>query len=128
MTFAYFSILILLFLNWFCSVYAKKVGGFSFEANNAQPRDFLAQTTGKAARAHAAQQNGHEIFAPYAATVIIAHATGEASQAVMNFWAAVFILSRMAFIWAYVQDKAMLRSLIWTAGFLAIVALFIAAF
>lgn len=127
MTFAYFSILIILFLNLFCAAYAKKLGGFQI-ADNKNPRDFLARTTGKAARAHAAQQNGHEIFAPYAAAVIIAHATGEASQAVMNFWAAVFILSRMAFIWAYVQNKAMLRSLIWTAGFLAIVALFIAAF
>ena len=76
----------------------------------------------------AAHQNGYEIFAPYAAAVIIAHATGGASQGVINFWAAVFILSRAAFVWCYVQDKATLRSLVWGVGFLSIIGLFVAAF
>ena len=92
MTFAYFSILLLVFLNLFCAAYAKKRAGFRGKDNH-NPREFLAQASGKAARANAAQQNGYEIFAPYAAAVIIAHATGGASQGVINFWAAVFILS-----------------------------------
>lgn len=126
MTFAYFSILIILFLNLFCAAYAKKLGGFQI-ADNKNPRGFLAQTTGKAARAHAAQQNGHEMLAPYAAAVIIAHATGEASQFTINFWAVVFVLSRVAFIWAYVQNQSLVRSTVWFVGFLAIVALFVVA-
>ncbi|MDO4433948.1 MAG: MAPEG family protein [Alysiella sp.] len=128
MTFAYFSIVIVMCLNWFCAAYAKKSGGFNFHQHNANPRDFLAQTTGKAARLNAAQQNGYEIFAPYAAAVIIAHFTGEASQFTLNFWAAVFILSRIGFIWAYAQNKAKWRSLLWSVGMVAILALFIAAF
>ena len=127
MTFAYFSILLLVFLNLFCAAYAKKRAGFRRKDNH-NPREFLAQASGKAARANAAQQNGYEIFAPYAAAVIIAHATGGASQGVINFWAAVFILSRIAFVWCYVQDKATLRSLVWGVGFLSIIGLFVAAF
>ena len=115
MTFAYFSILLLVFLNLFCAAYAKKRAGFRGKDNH-NPREFLAQ------------QNGYEIFAPYAAAVIIAHATGGASQGVINFWAAVFILSRIAFVWCYVQDKATLRSLVWGVGFLSIIGLFVAAF
>ena len=111
MTFAYFSILLLVFLNLFCAAYAKKRAGFRGKDNH-NPREFLAQVSGKAARANAAQQNGYEIFA----------------QGVINFWAAVFILSRIAFVWCYVQDKATLRSLVWGVGFLSIIGLFVAAF
>lgn len=126
MTFAYFSILILFFLNLFCAAYAKTAGGFKV-ADNRNPRDFLAKTTGKAARANAAQQNGHEIIALYAAAVLIAHATGEANTSIINFWAFVFILARVAYIWAYIQNQALLRSLFWSLSLLSIVALFIAA-
>lgn len=126
MTFAYFTLLIFILLNLFCAAYAKKLAGFT-PANNHDPRDFLAKATGKAARANAAQQNGYETFAAYAAAVIVAHATGDASQGVINFWAFVFIVSRVAFIWCYVQDKSLMRSAMWGVGFLSIVALFIAA-
>ena len=84
MTFAYFTLLIFILLNLFCAAYAKKLAGFT-PANNHDPRDFLAKATGKAARANAAQQNGYETFAAYAAAVIVAHATGDASQGVINF-------------------------------------------
>lgn len=127
MTFAYFSILILLFLNLFCAAYAKKIGGFTI-ADNKNPRDFLAQTTNHAARANAAQQNGHETFASYAAAIIIAHATGEASQSTINLWASIFIIARIAYIWAYINNHSLLRSIVWFIGLTAIISLFIAAF
>ncbi len=127
MTFAFWTLLILMLLNWFCAAYAKKLAGFTLRGDNHDPRGFLAKTEGKAARLNAAQQNGYEIFAPYAAAIVVAHFTGEAAQETINFWAAVFILSRVAFIWCYAQDKPAMRSYSWVLGFVCIVALFIAA-
>ena len=126
MTFAYFSILLFAFLNLFCSVAAKKAANMH-AAENHNPREILARATGKAARLNAAQQNGYEMLPLYAAAIIIAHATGEAAQGTINFWATLFLLSRIAYIWAYAQDKAALRSNIWYGCLMCIVALFIAA-
>lgn len=127
MTFAYFTILILMLLNLLCAFSTKVLSGFSLREHNADPRAFLAQTTGRAARLNAAQQNGHEIFAPFAVAVIIAHVTGGADQGVIDFWAGLFLLSRVAFVWCYAQNKPTLRSASWSLGFVCIVALFLAA-
>ncbi|EPI4296117.1 MAPEG family protein [Neisseria gonorrhoeae] len=126
MTFAYWCILIACLLPLFCAAYAKKAGGFRFKDNH-NPRGFLAHTQGAAARAHAAQQNGFEAFAPFAAAVLTAHATGNAGQATVNTLAGLFILFRLAFIWCYIADKAALRSLMWEGGFACTVGLFVAA-
>lgn len=126
MTFAYWCILIACLLPLFCAAYAKKADGFRFKDNH-NPRGFLAHTQGAAARAHAAQQNGFEAFAPFAAAVLTAHATGNAGQATVNTLAGLFILFRLAFIWCYIADKAALRSLMWAGGFACTVGLFVAA-
>ena len=97
MTFAYWCVFITIFLPLFCAIYAKRLAGFT-AADNHNPRDLLARTTGKAQRANAAQQNSYEIFPPFAAAVSIAHISGGTSLAVINFWAALVVLSRLAFI------------------------------
>ncbi|MDO4640933.1 MAG: MAPEG family protein [Neisseria sp.] len=126
MTLAYWCVFICIFLPIFCAVYAKKSAGFTL-ADNANPRAFLAKAEGKAARANAAQQNGYEVFPPFAAAVIIAHVTGGADQLTINVWALLFVLSRIVYIWAYISDKSLLRSVIFNVNALCIVALFIAA-
>ena len=127
MTFAYFSIFLFALFNLFCSVAAKKAANMH-AAENHNPREILAHATGKAARLNAAQQNGYEMLPLYAATIITAHATGEAAQGTINFWATLFLLSRIAYIWAYAQDKATARSAIWGVGMICVIALLIAAF
>lgn len=127
MTFAYFSIFLFALFNLFCSVAAKKAANMH-AAENHNPREILARATGKAARLNAAQQNGYEMLPLYAATIITAHATGEAAQGTINFWATLFLLSRAAYIWAYAQDKATARSAIWGVGMICVIALLIAAF
>lgn len=127
MTFAYFSIFLFALFNLFCSVAAKKAANMH-AAENHNPREILARATGKAARLNAAQQNGYEMLPLYAATIITAHATGEAAQGTINFWATLFLLSRAAYIWAYAQDKASARSAIWGVGMICVIALLIAAF
>ncbi|PIT14447.1 MAPEG family protein [Snodgrassella alvi] len=126
MTLAYWCVLIAMLLPWIAASYAKKSGGFSTDDNH-QPREFLAKAGGKAARANAAQQNGYEIFAPFAAAVIIAHATENAAQFTINFWSVLFILSRLGYFYCYINDKSFARSCIWGFGVLCIIALYIAA-
>ena len=115
MTLAYWSILATAFLPIGCAAYAKRLAGFSW-ADNYDP-----------ARADAAQRNSYEIFPPFAAAVIIAHATGNAAQATINLWALLFVASRLAFIYCYISDRPRLRSAVFGVNLLCIVALFIAA-
>ena len=126
MTLAYWCVFIAMFLPWLCATYAKKSGGFC-RRDNHNPREFMANTQGVAARANAAQQNSFEVFAPFAAAVIIAHTSGNADQGSINFLALLFVLSRLAFIWLYIKDMATARSIVWMLGLLCIVALFIVA-
>ena len=126
MTLAYWCILIASLLPLFCSFIAKAQGGFQ-PSDNRNPRDFLARTQGLSARANAAQQNGFEVFAPFAAAVLVAHATGNAAQATINLLAVLFIAFRLAFIYCYLADKSTMRSLTWAGGLCCIIGLFVAA-
>lgn len=126
MTLAYWCILPAYLLPLFCAAIAKAAGGFKL-SDNRNPRDFLAHTQGLAARAHAAQQNGFETFAPFAAAVLVAHATGNAEQSTVNLLAGLFIAFRLAFICSYLADKSTMRSLAWAGGLCCIIGLFVAA-
>lgn len=127
MTLAYFCVFIATLLPIFCAGYAKKSGGFTV-ADNRNPRSFLANTEGASARANAAQQNSFEALMMFAPIVIIAHLTEKASQLTINFWAIIFILSRIVYIYMYIKDKPAYRSLSWFVGALSLLALMIAAF
>lgn len=127
MTLAYWCVLAAALLPLACAIYAKKAAGFDFARDNGDPRAFLAKTQGAAARADAAQKNGFEAFAPFAAAVIIAHATGNASQTVVNIWAVLFVVFRVLFTVCYITGEARLRSMMWAAGFVCVLALFVAA-
>ncbi|PID66981.1 MAG: hypothetical protein CR975_00320 [Gammaproteobacteria bacterium] len=126
MTLAYWCIFIVMFFPIACAAYGKVKGGFT-PADNHNTRGFFANATGVAARANAAQLNGYEIFPVFAAAVIIAHLTGQASQMTINLLAAIFVISRAAFCFYYIIDKATARSIAWIIGFICVIGLFIAA-
>jgi uncharacterized MAPEG superfamily protein len=94
--------------------------------DNRAPRQWLAQQTGFRARAAAAQANSWEAFPVFAAGVLAALHTGAAPLTV-DLIAAFFVMSRMAYIWLYVTDRATARSVVWTLGFLASLALYFAS-
>ncbi len=123
MTFAYWCVVIAMVLPWICAAYAKKKGGFAGQDNH-NPREFLEHTQGAAKRANAAQQNGYEIFAPFAAAVIIANITGNADSFWIGTWAFLFVLSRIAFIYCYIKDLSSMRSIAWGLGLLCILILY----
>ncbi|MBS3785630.1 MAG: MAPEG family protein [Gammaproteobacteria bacterium] len=122
MTIAYWCVLVAIFIPLLFAGLAKSRGDF----DNARPRRWLEQTEGWRQRAHWAQLNSYEAFAPFAAGVIIAH-LAEAPQAIVNVLAVAFVLLRLGFGAAYLADRPTVRTLFWTGAFACVVGLFIVA-
>lgn len=97
----------------------RRDGGY----DNHDPRAWLAQQSGRAARANAAQANGFEALPLFIAGVLIAQQSG-ANQGTVDALAAGFVAARVAYIACYLADQQMARSLIWTVGVGLSVALF----
>lgn len=102
------------------------IAKWSRRYDNRAPRDWLATLEGRARRAFHAHQNHFESLPSFAAAVIIAH-LAHASQAWVDALALAFIAFRLAYTWAYVADKATLRSLLWFGGLACVIGLFVAA-
>ncbi|MGY0399704.1 MAG: MAPEG family protein [Ostreibacterium sp.] len=127
MTVAYWCVFIVMFFPLICAMYAKiKSHGFTRESNH-NVREFFAKSTGVTARANAAQLNSYEIFPVFAVAVVIVHLTGVAEQMTINIWAIIFVISRALFCYCYIADLARTRSIVWSIGFISVIALFIAA-
>lgn len=92
--------------------------------DNAKPRDQQAKLTGWGRRAAAAHANAFESFPGFAAGVLASHVTGASPK-----WAAIFavtyVVARILYPIAYLAGVATLRSLVWTAGFVATLALMV---
>lgn len=123
MTIAYWCVLIAALLP-FAFTGAAKFGGGRY--NNFKPRDWLDTLEGWQKRAHWAQLNSFEAFPAFAAAVIIAHLAG-AAQGTIDGLAVAFIVLRIIYGLCYIFDKAPLRTLVWTAAFGCVVALFVVA-
>lgn len=120
MTIAYWCILIAAILPYVLVSFAKAGPHY----DNACPREYSEKLQGWRKRAYWAHLNGFEAFAPFAVAVLIAqHSFVE--QSTINILALVFIAARLLHGAFYIYNKPMLRSLVWTIGFLAVIALFI---
>ena len=122
MTFAFWCVLAAAFLPYLTIA----IGKVDARYDNRAPRDWEAKLEGYKRRAVAAHQNHFEAFAPFAAAVIIARIL-QAPQDKVNALAAAFIVLRLAYTWAYLSNRAGLRSLCWGLGFACVVAIFLAA-
>lgn len=111
------SVLPLLF-----ALMAKMMGGFKL-ADNAHPRDSLASLTGRAARAHAVQQNSFETLPVFLASVIVAMLFF-VPQVVVNYLAVMYILLRVGYGIAYIINLPTLRSIIWALSMVCCLMLF----
>jgi uncharacterized MAPEG superfamily protein len=101
---------------------AKAVGWRQFD--NSRPRDKAFYAEGWRARALAAHQNGMEALPFFAAAVLLAEFRGT-SQPVADGLAAAFLAARIAYVAAYLYDRPLTRSTVWTVGFLINIALFL---
>src|SRR5260370_12672973 len=74
-------------------------------------------------RADRVYVNAVETFAPFAALVIVAHLTGKAN-AMTAFWAASYFWLRLAHAAVYLLGIPLVRTLLFTLGYVAIVGIF----
>lgn len=122
MTIAFWCVLAAGILPMLWVAYAKLSIGF----NNKRPRADLEKATGKAQRAKWAHDNSWEAFAPFAAAVLIASFVGVDDDRI-DLLAMAFICCRVAYGFAYIFDKATIRSLVWFGGFLCVIGLYVSA-
>jgi uncharacterized MAPEG superfamily protein len=91
--------------------------------DNSRPRDPDFYKDPFRARGLGAHQNGMEGFAFFAAAVIVAQMRG-AGQPVVDGLAIAYVVLRLAYVAAYLGDRAGVRSVVWILGLAVNLALF----
>jgi uncharacterized MAPEG superfamily protein len=95
--------------------------GFLAPANYVDPTSRPVPLWGK--RADRAYLNAVEVFAPFAALVVVANIAGKAN-AMTAFWAMCFFWLRLAHAVVYLLAVPYVRTLIFTLGFVAVAGIF----
>lgn len=95
--------------------------------NNSDPRLAQQQLEGAARRALNAHNNGFEAFAPFAAALLAAMWRAPERFDVVAYLAIGFAVLRTVYVFAYLANKASLRSAMWSLGMFSTCALFIIA-
>jgi len=93
--------------------------------DNRDPRAWLAQQTGRRARANAAQANSFEALPLFIAAVLAAQQM-QVTQPLIDGLAVTFVVLRVGYIGLYVANLATARTLVWLAGLSVNVALLLA--
>ena len=98
---------------------AKRPEGY----DNNHPREQQAKLTGWGARARNAHANGFESFPAFAAAVLVATVAG-ADKHWTEILAFAYVGARTVYPFVYMANLGALRSLVWTVGMGATLALF----
>ena len=106
-----YLILIACLLSYVFTILSKVTCGFK-PRDNQNPRDFLAKTTGLAARANAVQQNSFESLPLFIAAVLMAEYMVVPQVIIMKLGIAYIVL-RIIYGICYLLNLATLRSIIW---------------
>ena len=130
-TLAYWCVLVMALMPVVCAGIAKsgmmgtprREGGY----DNDNPRNWLSLQTDWRARANNAQANTFEALPFFFAAVIIAHQL-QAPQWRIDLLALAFVALRIAYVAAYVKNKANLRSAVWVIALLVNVGLLFVGF
>jgi len=99
-----------------------KAGGGKYD--NDHPRDQQAKVQGWGKRAIAAHQNAFEGFAPFAASVFVAH-LGNGNAHTAGLLAMAYVGARIVYNGLYIGNISTARSAVWTLGFAATLGLFL---
>ena len=111
-----YLIIIACLLPYVFAVVAKMAGGFKRE-DNQNPREFLAKTTGLAARANAVQQNSFESLPLFIAAILMAEYMVVPERFILSLgWA--YIALRIIYGICYLANWATLRSIVWMLSLL----------
>ena len=106
-----YLILIDCLLPYVFTIIAKASGGFK-AADNQNPREFLAKTTGLAARANAVQQNSFESLPLFIAAILMAEYMVVSQHLIMMLGIAYIVL-RIIYGICYLANISALRTIIW---------------
>lgn len=105
------------------TIIAKFAGDFKV-SDNKNPREFLAKTTGLAARANAVQQNSFESLPLFIAAILMAEYMVVQQTVIMTFGMA-YIVFRIMYGICYLANWATLRSIVWLLSLLCPICLLI---
>lgn len=119
---AIYAMMMACILPFVFAITAKVLGGFK-DADNANPRAFLAQTTGKASYANAVQANSFESLPMFLSAVLLAIYCF-VPQVVINGLAWLYVFIRIGFGICYIYNIALLRSILWVLSMACIFMLF----
>lgn len=100
------------------------VAKWGTKLDNNHPRDWAQSLHGYRRRAYAAHQNGYEAFPLFAVAVLVAEING-GPRGIIDTLAIIVLAARLAYIACYISDKATLRSLAWSIGWLGSIAIFL---
>lgn len=95
--------------------------GFLAAPNYVDPTPRPVPLWGK--RADRTYLNAVEVFAPFAAVVIIAHVSGKAN-AMTAFWAVCFFWLRLTHAVVYLLGVPYIRTFVFTLGYIAVAGIF----
>lgn len=98
-----------------------KAGARDFD--NHDPRTWLERQSGLRKRADAAHRNHFEAFPFFAAAVFSGYLL-QAPMAWLNGLALAFVVLRLVYTALYLKDLASLRTAVWAAGYLLVIAIF----
>ena len=93
------------------TIIAKFAGDFKV-SDNKNPREFLAKTTGLAARANAVQQNSFESLPLFIAAILMAEYM-VVPQSIIMLLGIAYLALRLIYGICYLANIATLRSIIW---------------
>ena len=94
--------------------------------DNHNPREQQARLTGWGCRSLAAHQNSFEVTPVFAAAVIAAYLF-QADAYWSALWASIFLISRVLYIFLYIKDIPLMRSVVWMIAMASCIALFVLA-
>jgi uncharacterized MAPEG superfamily protein len=95
--------------------------------NNHEPRLWAQTLEGRARRAHAAHANSFEALAVFVSVLLIAIWT-DAPSPVVDELSVVYVLLRIFYVAAYIADKPVLRSVLWSVAFLVAIGIALSGF
>jgi uncharacterized MAPEG superfamily protein len=90
--------------------------------DNHHPRTQQGRLTGWGKRALAAHLNTIESFPIFAACLLAGHSLSVSADRLV-ICCALFLVGRLGYIFLYITDKALPRSLVWTAAYCACLAM-----
>ena len=120
MAFAHWMLIAAAMLPYLTIALAKSSGGI----DNRAPRPSLERLSGWRQRADWAHRNHFEAFPAFAGAVFVAELT-HAPQTRIDQLAGIFVLLRVIYTALYIADQAILRSIVWSLGLIAVIWLFV---